>query len=193
MELKSKEIRMKNIEDTLKKTKEALKCKEKVLALKEDKLKRQHQCEGIKTAKKRKRPQHFTCLNCQETFMSWKDLRRHKFGSCEGSGGAPFQCKSCSRTFASKNSLRLHLKRACPLMEPQNAVMEYDEVGVDSEDDYEDGDGDDVEYDHEDDKLLVTGQGDLEIKDEKALKIQNLFHYMSIYNIQSHTINFLLI
>lgn len=53
-------------------------------------------------------------------------------------------------------------------MEPQNAVKEYEEVGVDYEDDYEDGDGDDVEYDHEDDKLLVTGQGDLEdTKDEK--------------------------
>ena len=165
MELKSKEISLKNIEDTLKKTKEALKCKEKVLALKEEKLRRQHQREGNETAKKRKRPKHFTCLNCQETFMSWKDLRRHKYGSCEGSGGPPFQCKSCSRTFASTNSLRLHLKRACPLMEPQNAaVMEYDDVGVDNED----GDGDDVEYNHEDDKLLVTGQGDLEdTKDEK--------------------------
>lgn len=84
-----------------------------------------------------------------------KDLKRHKDGSCEGSGGPPFQCKSCSKTCPSKDSLSSHLRKFCPsLKDPTNDVMEHDEVDVENEDDYEDGDEDD-EHNNEDDRMGV--------------------------------------
>ena len=135
-------------------------------------------CHSKRQEKKRKKPQYFTCLRCQEIFSSQKKLVEHKKEqkSCQ-INEPPFKCSSCIVTFDKRTALSDHFRKSCPYMKAmymkarKNAMQNYDfEVeNADYYENYSDGDNDDDYYsgdnddDNKDDEHLVTtGQGDLE-------------------------------